>query len=49
MWENWENLFIFYFEALIAIIFIENGISATKRFLQRISFFSNVEIICKAN
>lgn len=32
-----------YFEALVAIIFIEHGIDAVKKFLSTISFFNNVK------
>lgn len=34
-----------YFEALVAIIFIEHGITAAKKFFRTISFFENVKKI----
>ena len=38
-----------YFEALVAIIFIEHGITAAKKFFRTISFFENVKKICETN
>jgi dsRNA-specific ribonuclease len=36
-----------YFEALVAIIFIEHGLDEARKFLDTISFFENVKKICE--
>lgn len=44
-WEKGRTCLAVYFEALIAIIFIEHGIAEAKQFLHTISFFENVKKI----
>jgi len=44
-WEIGKTCLAVYFEALVAIIFIDHGIDEVKKFLQTISFFENVKKI----
>jgi dsRNA-specific ribonuclease len=48
-WETGKTCLAVYFEALVAIIFIENGIDEVKKFLQKISFFEIVKILYETN
>ena len=44
--ETGKTCLAVYFEALVAIIYIEHGITAAKKFFRTISFFQNVKKIC---
>lgn len=44
-YQNGTICLAVYFEALVAIIYIEHGIDAARKFLQTISFFENVKKI----
>lgn len=41
-WENGRTCLAVYFKALVAIIFIDNGLDTTRNFFKTISFFNDV-------
>jgi dsRNA-specific ribonuclease len=48
-WERGITCLAVYFEALVAIIFIEHGIDETRKFFKTISFFENVKKMYDTN
>jgi dsRNA-specific ribonuclease len=48
-WEKGITCLAVYFEALVAIIFIQHGIDETRKFFQTISFFENVKKMFETN